>query len=116
MAITALNQRRNELAKQAVNASTLNADAKADLDELLDASLAGTNGLDAGAKLDAVADNLYQLTRLTCVHLAEKPRAASWKDVIISCRRELAVIGLGLVALFALRPQIALAVERIFGG
>jgi hypothetical protein len=117
MAITAQNQHRNDLAKAAIDASKLNADAKADLDEMLDAALAGTNGLDEAAKLDAVADNLYQVARLMCVHIAEAPRVASWRDVVIQCRREIAAVLLGLgiplCALFALRPQIALALEHL---
>lgn len=117
MAITAQNQHRNELAKQTVDASALNADAKADLDEVLDTTLKGTNGLDPSAKLDAVADNLYQVARLMCIHIAETPRVASWRDVVIQCRREIAAVLLGLgiplCALFALRPQIALALEHL---
>lgn len=52
-----------------------------------------------------------------CIHIAESPRVASWKDVVIQCRREIAAIAIGLgvplVALFALRPQIALALEEL---
>ena len=114
MAITPLNQHRNDLAKAAIDASALNADAKADLDEMLDSALAGTNGLDAAAKLDAVADNLYQLTRLTCVHIAEAPRPATWRDVVIACRREIAFVVVSALVVLAIRPQIALAAEAIF--
>jgi len=117
MAITAQNQHRNELAKAAIDASKLNADAKADLDEMLDSALRTTNGLKPAEKLDAIADNLYQLTRLTCIHIAEAPRVSSWRDVVIQCRREIAAVLLGLgiplCALFALRPQIALALEHL---
>ena len=111
--ISELNRHRNDLAKAAIDASPLNADAKADLDELLDRSLAGTNGLDPGEKLDALADNLYQLTRLTCIHIAERPRPASWRDVVIACRREIALVaGLALLVL-ALRPQLAQALALL---
>ena len=117
MAITAQNQHRNDLAKQTIDASALNPDAKADLDEVLDTTLQGTNGLEPSAKLDAVADNLYQVARLMCIHIAESPRVASWKDVVIQCRREIAAVAIGLgvplVALFALRPQIVLALEHL---
>lgn len=113
MPISAQNQHRNELAKQTIDASPLNADAKADLDEVLDTTLAGT----AEAKLNAVADNLYQVARLMCIHIAESPRISTWRDVVIQCRREIAIIMLGLgiplIALFALRPQIALALETL---
>ena len=113
MAISAINQHRNELAKQFIDGSQLNADTKADLDEMLDSSLRTTNGLKPEEKLDAISDNLYQLTRLTCIHIAETPKTASWKDVIIKCRREITVIGLGAFALLAFRPQIAAVVEHI---
>lgn len=113
MAISAINQHRNELAKQFIDGSQLNADTKADLDEMLDSSLRTTNGLKPEEKLDAISDNLYQLTRLTCIHIAETPKTASWKDVIIKCRREITVIGLGIITLLVLRPQIADIVEHI---
>lgn len=38
MAISVQNQHRNDLAKQTIDASTLNPNAKADLDEVLDNS------------------------------------------------------------------------------
>lgn len=113
MAISAINQHRNDLAKQFIDASQLNADTKADLDEMLDSSLRTTNGLKPEEKLDAISDNLYQLTRLTCIHIAETPKTASWKDVIIKCRREITIIGLGIITLLVLRPQIADIVEHI---
>jgi hypothetical protein len=113
MAISAINQHRNELAKQFIDGSQLNADTKADLDEMLDSSLRTTNGLKPEEKLDAISDNLYQLTRLTCIHIAETPKTASWKDVIIKCRRELVILGLGVITLLVLRPQIADVVEHI---
>lgn len=113
MAISAINQHRNELAKQFIDGSQLNAGTKADLDEMLDSSLRTTNGLKPEEKLDAISDNLYQLTRLTCIHIAETPKTASWKDVIIKCRREITVIGLGIITLLVLRPQIADIVEHI---
>jgi len=113
MAVSAINQHRNELAKQFIDGSQLNADTKADLDEMLDSSLRTTNGLKPEEKLDAISDNLYQLTRLTCIHIAETPKTASWKDVIIKCRREITIIGLGIITLLVLRPQIADIVEHI---
>lgn len=113
MAISAINQHRNELAKQFIDGSQLNADTKSDLDEMLDSSLRTTNGLPPEEKLDAISDNLYQLTRITCIHIAETPKTASWKDVIIKCRREITVIGLGIITLLVLRPQIADIVEHI---
>ena len=113
MAISAINQHRNELAKQFIDGSRLNADTKADLDEMLDSSLRTTNGLKPEEKLDAMSDNLYQLTRITCIHIAEAPRTASWKDVVIECRREIALIALGVLTLLVLRPQIADVVEHI---
>ena len=113
MAISAINQHRNDLAKQFIDASQLNADTKADLDEMLDSSLRTTNGLKPEEKLDAISDNLYQLTRLTCIHIAETPKTASWKDVIIECRREIALIALGVITLLVLRPQIADVVAHI---
>lgn len=113
MAISDRNRHRNDLAKAAIDASSLNADAKADLDEMLDDALAGTNGLDAAAKLDAVADNLYQLTRLTCVHIAEAPTSTSWRDVIIRCSWQIVAAISIVAALLALRPQLAAVLENI---
>ena len=117
MAITAQNRHRNDLAKQAIDASALNADAKSDLDELLDQALETTNGLGAKAKLDAVADTLYQLTRITCIHMAEKPKpAATWKDVLIRCSWQTVVVVAITVPAVAIlliyQPQLAAILEH----
>lgn len=118
MAISVINQHRNDLAKQFIDASPLNADTKSDLDELLDASLRTTNGLQPDEKLDAIADNLYQLTRLTCIHIAEKPKpAATWKDVLIRCPWQAVVVVAitvpSVVALFIYQPQLAAILEHL---
>ncbi len=117
MAISAINQHRNELAKQFIDASQLNADTKADLDEMLDSSLRTTNGLKPDEKLDAIADNLYQLTRLTCIHIAEKPTATSWKDVLIRCSWQAVVVVAitvpSITFLFIYQPQLAAILEHL---
>ena len=118
MAISAVNKHRNDLAKQFIDASLLNADTKADLDEQLDNSLNATNGLEPKEKLDAVADALYQLTRLTCIHIAEQPKpAATWKDVLIRCSWQFVVVVAitvpAVVTLFIYQPQLAAILEHL---
>ena len=117
MAISAINQHRNDLAKQFIDASQLNADTKADLDEMLDSSLRTTNGLKPEEKLDAISDNLYQLTRITCIHIAEAPTATSWKDVLIRCSWQTVVVVAitvpSVVALFIYQPQLAAILEHL---
>ena len=116
MAISPINQHRNELAKQFIDASQLNADTKSDLDEMLDSSLRTTNGLKPEEKLDAIADNLYQLTRLTCIHIAEKPQPATWKDVLIRCSWQTVVVVAitvpSITFLFVYQPQLAAILEH----
>ena len=117
MAISAINQHRNDLAKQFIDASQLNADTKADLDEMLDSSLRTTNGLKPEEKLDAISDNLYQLTRITCIHIAEKPQPTTWKDVLIKCSWQAVVVVAitvpSVVALFIYQPQLAAILEHL---
>lgn len=117
MAISAINQHRNDLAKQFIDASQLNADTKSDLDEMLDSSLRTTNGLKPEEKLDAISDNLYQLTRITCIHIAEKPQPATWKDVLIKCSWQAVVVVAitvpSVVALFIYQPQLAAILEHL---
>lgn len=118
MAISAINQHRNDLAKQFIDRSALNADTKADLDEMLDTSLRNTNGLPPEDKLDAIADNVYQLTRLTCIHIAEQPKpATTWKDVLARCSWQFVVVVAitvpAVVTLFIYQPQLAAILEHL---
>ncbi len=117
MAITQQNRHRNELAKQTIDQSLLNADAKSDFDELLDRALETTNGLSVKAKIDAVADVLYQLTRITCIHIAEQPKPTTWKDLLIRCSwQAVAVVAITVPAVAALliyQPQLAAVIEHL---
>ena len=85
-----------------------------DLIEMACGARDGTNGLDPEQKLQACAENIANLVFLFIRQAVRKPAPTdSWKDVIIKCRREITIIGLGIITLLVLRPQIADIVEHI---
>ena len=114
MAVSEKIRNRTETAVAAIRDSHLDPGEKDDLIEIVCDARDGTNGLTPEDKLQANADNIFALVFLFVRAATAKPTpTASWKDVIIQCRRELAVLGLGVITLLVLRPQIADVVEHI---
>lgn len=105
---------RTDTSIKAVRDSHLDVGEQDDLIEMACGARDGTNGLNPEAKLQACAENIANLVFLFIRQAVRKPPPTdSWKDVIIKCRREITVIGLGAFALLAFRPQIAAVVEHI---
>jgi len=114
MAVSEKILNRTDTAIQAIRDSHLAPGEKDDLIEIVCDARDGTNGLSDAEKLQANAQNIFALVFLYVRAATAKPAPTdTWKDVIIKCRREITVIGLGAFALLAFRPQIAAVVEHI---
>ena len=114
MAISEKILNRTETSIKSVRDSHLDLGEQDDLIEMACSARDGTNGLNHEDKLQACAENIANLVFMFIRQSVRKPPPTdSWKDVIIKCRREITVIGLGAFALLAFRPQIAAVVEHI---
>lgn len=113
MAVSEKIRNRTETAIQAIRGSHLSAGDQDDLIDIVCAARDGTNGLTHDEKLQSNANNIFALVFLFVRAATARQDASSWKQVIIECRREIALIALGVITLFVLRPQIADVVEHI---
>lgn len=114
MAVSEKILNRTDTSIKAVRDSHLDVGEQDDLIEMACGARDGTNGLDPEQKLQACAENIANLVFLFIRQAVRKPAPTdSWKDVIIKCRREITIIGLGIITLLVLRPQIADIVEHI---
>ena len=117
--ITAEQERKCKLLCADVEKSGLTAEAKESLIEGLQSSKDACNGLSQEDKIQANAVNLFWtnsiLARLYLRIFDEGKRAPSWKDVCIRCQWAIVVLGLGVFALLALRPELAGLVEALAG-
>lgn len=83
---------------------------KEDLRKTLKRSLAATNGYTPEQKVAAIAQSLFDLTRLftyTIIHDAKRKPERSWKDTIVECKWAICVLAAIIAGLLILRPEIA---------
>ena len=83
---------------------------KEDLRKTLKRSLAATNGYTPEQKVAAIAQSLFDLTRLftyTIIHDAKRKPERSWKDTIVECKWAICVLAAIVAGLLILRPEIA---------
>ena len=92
--------------------SKLSADEKEDLADALQSSLEGTNGLTPEEKLQNVSESVFTLMRL---HVRARCASGikSWKDVLVSCKRELLWALYGLFVLLFFHPEIAALLKGV---
>lgn len=114
MAVSDLNQRKHDLAIQAVEGSSLPEHLKEDLVDALASSLEATNGMSQDEKLQATTENIFSLTRLIAVSMATmSTRAASWREVAIAYKWALVIMFSVLCTVLLLRPELAGLVESL---
>lgn len=113
--ISEKNQRKADITKDELMSSKLSADEKEDLAEVLQSSLDGTNGLTPEEKLQNVSESVFSLVRL---HIRGRCGASvkSWKDVLVSCKRELMWILFAFFGLLFFHPEIAAMLKGIYNG
>lgn len=108
MAIDPGNLRKRDYAIGEIASSTLSAALKEDLAAVVASSAEATNGLTTREKLQAVSDNLFDISRLMALFIvAQGRRTTSWKDVAIAFKWPLVIVALGVVFLLALHPELA---------
>lgn len=93
--------------------------------EILAMAAAGTNGLPPDEKLQACAENIFNLCYLYIRDKQEARKAAkeaegkatTWKDVLVRCAWQIvAVVAItvpAVVALFAYRPELAAVLKSL---
>lgn len=108
MAIDPANIRKRDYAIGEIASSKLSAALKEDLTAVVASSAEATNGLTTREKLQAVSDNLFDISRLLALFIvAQGRRVTSWKDVAIAFKWPLTAIALGSLFLLALHPELA---------
>ena len=113
MAVSEKIRNRAETAIQAIRRSRLSAGDQDDLIEIVCDARDSTNDLSDAEKLQSNANNIFALVFLFVRAATARQDVESWKQVVIECRREIALIALGVITLLVLRPQIADVVEHI---
>ena len=108
MAIDPANARKRDYAIGEISSSNLSAALKEDLTAVVASSAEATNGLTTREKLQAVSDNLFDISRLMALFIvAQGRRVATWKDVVIAFKWPITVVALGVLFLLALHPELA---------
>lgn len=91
-----------------LDTSPLSGALREDLREVARSTERGANGLPTAQKLAAVAQGLFDLTRITIyqmIHQARHP-ARSWRDVVVECRAWICVLA-GIIAVaLIIRPEL----------
>lgn len=104
--ISEKNQRKLQLSKDELLSSKLSPDEKEDLADALESCLEGTNGLTPDEKLQNVSESVFTLMRLH-VRARCSMGIKSWKDVLVSCKRELMWTAFGFFFLLFFHPELA---------
>jgi len=115
MSISETNQRKADRALAVLRKSAVAPEEQALLEGYVADALATTNGLTPEEKLQACTENQLALICLFAIHVAN-PRPDSWKDVFISCKRELMWAAFGVCALLAFRPQLGALLDHLIPG
>lgn len=119
MAISDAIKRKAESAVAAVRNSTLPMEMQDNLVEAIESTRDTTNGFTPEEKLQLTTENQFMIVRLLTMHMisANKETKKTWKDVLIECKREVALVSVVLAIilgiLFGIRPQLADHIDPI---
>lgn len=119
MAISDAIKRKAESAVVAVRNSTLSLEMQDNLVEAIESTRDTTNGFSSEEKLQLTTENQFMIVRLLTMHMinANKEAKKTWKDVLIECKREFAMVIVALAiilgVLFGIRPQLADHIDPI---
>ena len=119
MAISDSIKRKAESAVVAVRNSTLPLEMQDNLVEAIESTRDTTNGFTPEEKLQLTTENQFMIVRLLTMHMinANKEVKKTWKDVLIECKREFAMVIVALAiiigTLFGIRPQLADHIDPI---
>ena len=119
MAISDAIKRKAESAVVAIRNSTLPMEMQDNLIEAIESTRDTTNGFSSEEKLQLTTENQFMIVRLLTMHMinANKEAKKTWKDVLIECKREFAMVIVALAiilgTLFGIRPQLADHIDPI---
>lgn len=119
MAISDSIKRKAESAVVAIRNSTLPMEMQDNLIEAIESTRDTTNGFSSEEKLQLTTENQFMIVRLLTMHMinANKEAKKTWKDVLIECKREFAMVIVALAiilgTLFGIRPQLADHIDPI---
>ena len=113
MAVTPQNESKAQMSIREIADSNLDSESKNDLIEMVEEAKISTNGLTPEEKLQAVSENQFRMVRCLARSIVSsaRPRARTWKDVIVECKSWLfpsICIALAIIAVsFVLKPELA---------
>lgn len=118
MAISDSIQRKADTAINAIRASSLSMEMQDNLVDAIESTRETTNGLSAEEKLQATTENQFEIVRIMIMHILNEHKHPSlWKEVIVECKREIAVIvvvlGIIIGALLWHEPELVHVIEPI---
>ena len=118
MAISDSIQRKADTAINAIRASSLSMEMQDNLVDAIESTRETTNGLSAEEKLQATTENQFEIVRIMIMHILNEHKHPSlWKEVIVECKREIAIIvvvlGFIIGALLWHEPELVHVIEPI---
>ena len=114
MAVSAQNAERANDCIEALNGSPLPGALKEDLRAVVRSTESGTNGCSPEDKLQAVAQGLFDLARITVYNMIHESKAVKgWKDVVVETKWQLCLALAIIAGMLVLRPQLAALVESL---
>lgn len=118
MAISEAIQRKAQSAIVAIRNSSLPMEMQDNLVDAIESTKETTNGLSAEEKLQATTENQFAMVRIMIMHiLSEHKHPSHWKEVIVECKREIAIIvvvlGVLISLLLGFQPDLAEHIDEV---
>ena len=120
-------KQRSTAAVERIKASGLEPDLQDLLVELVENARIATNGLSPEEKIQTMSENQFSMAVLLAQSIIAtlssqrgggggSEGAASWREVVVKCRRELLAAVLWALLVLLFRPQLSDALLRVMGG
>lgn len=119
MAVSEKIMRKAESAIVSIRSSTLPMEMQDNLIEAIESTRETTNGLTPDEKLQATTENQFMIVRLLAMHMisANKDVKKTWKDVLVECKREFAIVVVALAVIIGVllwhEPKLADHIDPI---
>lgn len=119
MAVSEKIMRKAESAIVSIRSSTLPMEMQDNLIEAIESTKETTNGLSPDEKLQATTENQFMIVRLLAMHMisANKEIKKTWKDVLVECKREFAIVVVALAVIIGVllwhEPKLADHIDPI---
>lgn len=119
MAVSEKIMRKAESAIASIRSSTLPMEMQDNLVDAIESTKETTNGLTPDEKLQATTENQFMIVRLLAMHMisANKDVKKTWKDVLVECKREFAIVVVALAVIIGVllwhEPKLADHIDPI---